>query len=82
MADAKVGAAHASPLREMRVRASSSVAAAEINGLPDRRQLVLPARCLKSNVAELRLYKVCWQIQPRNWELASPATPTGSIRSR
>ncbi len=60
----------------MRVRASSSVAAAAIDGLLDRRQLVLPARCPKSNVAELRLYKVCWQIQPRNWELASPASKT------
>ena len=67
-----VGATHALSLREMRVRASSSVAAAEIDGLPDRRQLVLPARCLKSNVAELRLYKVCWQIQPRKWELGQP----------
>ena len=35
-------------------------------GVPDRRQLVLPARCLKSNVTELRSRKVPYWIQPRN----------------
>ena len=29
------------------------------------------AHCLKSNVTELRLHKVSWRIQPRNWRQAS-----------
>ena len=35
-------------------------------GLPDRRQLVLPAHCRKSNDPELQSHKVSWRIQPRN----------------